>query len=269
MLEFELLAQGFYRADQLIISYDPTQRIAYTPEEGAWMDAYWHEQLQQAQKRDSRLFDAPLFRFVSIQTQTAEELHLLVGDTSYKEYVTTRHPSFARNHARQALSNALSVCSVIETSDNFILLDKRQGVDVYEGRYHVIGGFFERYLDMTAQQPDVFAAIRREIHEETGIQANDIQEQHCLCVVYDVATPHAELCFLTRLRIPLSEVLTRTAEDDEIKQLYPLRVTAESLRTFLLHQHGSISATGEPNLLRYGAWKFGETWYRELMQMLT
>ncbi len=268
MLEFELLAQGFYRADQLIITYDPSQRIAYTPDEGAWMDAYWREQLQQAQERGARLFDAPLFRLVAIQAHSAEKLHILVGDTGYKEYVTTRHPSFARSHARQALGNALAVCSVIETSDNFILLDKRQGVDVYAGRYHVIGGFFERHLDM-ATQPDAFAAIRREIREETGIQADDIQEQRCLCIVYDLATPHAELCFLTRLRIPLSEVLTRTAEDDEVKQLYPLRVTAESLRTFLLHQHGNISATGEPNLLRYGAWKFGEAWYRELMQMLT
>src|SRR5205085_10942127 len=130
-------------------------------------------------------------------------------------------------------SNALAVCSVVETNDAHILLDKRRGVDVYNGRYHVIGGFFERELDMTTR-PDPFQAIRREIREETGIQPVDIQEQYCLGVVYDVATPHGEICFLTRLNIPLGEVQKRTPEEDEIKELRSLAVTPESLREFVL-----------------------------------
>ena len=110
--------------------------------------------------------------------------------------------------------------------------------------------------------------MRREIREETGIQADDIRDQYCLGVVYDVATPHAELCFLTRLRIPLAEVHKRQPEDDEIQQLLSLSVTAESLRAFLLAQHGHISATGEPNLMLYGGWKFGVGWYEDVMRQL-
>jgi 8-oxo-dGTP pyrophosphatase MutT (NUDIX family) len=204
-------------------------------------------------------------------------LHLIFGDTSYKEYVTTREPQFARGRDRQQLSNALAVCSVIETTDGHILLDKRQGVDVYAGRYHVIGGFFERDLDTSITNetnetsetnPDPFAAIRREIREETGVQAADIAEQYCLGVVYDLATPHAELCFLTRLNIPLYEVRQRIPEENEIKQLLSLHITEESLPDFILTNHGNISATGEPNLLLYGAVKFGETWFEDLMRRL-
>jgi len=217
----------------------------------------------------TRLFDAPLFRFVSAQA-IEDRLMLTLGDTSYEEYVTTRVPEFALVHPRQDLSNALSVCSVIETSDEAILLERRQGVDVYVGRYHVIGGFFERSLDTgQGEQPDPFAAIRREIREETGIQADDIRDQYCLGVVYDVTTPHAELCFLTRLRIPLAEVHKRQPEDDEIQHLLSLPITPESLRAFLLDHHGNISATGEPNLLLYGRWKFGVVWYEEVMGRLT
>jgi 8-oxo-dGTP pyrophosphatase MutT (NUDIX family) len=204
-------------------------------------------------------------------------LHLIFGDTSYKEYVTTREPQFARGRDRQQLSNALAVCSVIETTDGHILLDKRQGVDVYAGRYHVIGGFFERDLDTSITSetsetsetnPDPFAAIRREIREETGVQAADIAEQYCLGVVYDLATPHAELCFLTRLNIPLYEVRQRIPEENEIKQLLSLHITEESLRDFILTNHGNISTTGEPNLLMYGAMKFGEAWFEEMMRRL-
>ncbi len=271
MVEFEIMAQGLYAAEQVHVSYDPTQVLPHTQKIQDWMDMYWQQKLQSARERGIPLFDAPLFRLLSATSQDDQTLAIHLGNTSYKEYVTTRDAAFARQRSRHELSNALAVCSVVETSDGYILLDKRQGVDVYEGRYHVVGGFFERELDMSATHkthPDPFAAIQREIREETGIQTSDIRAQYCLCVVYDLATPHAELCFLTQLHIPLAEALTRTAEDHEIKKLYPLHVSAERLRSFILEHHGHISATGEPNLLRYGAWKFGEEWYAQVMERI-
>jgi hypothetical protein len=269
MIEFEILARGLYRPDQVAITYDPSLRMPTTPAIQQWMDALWQQKLASAQQEGYPLYDSQLFRFVHAETwHEGTCLHLVLGDTSYKEYTTTRVPEFAQGHSRQELSNALAVCSVIETSDGSILYERRRKVAVYVGRYHVIGGFFERDLDTSATNPDPFAAIRREIREETGIQAADIAEQYCLGVVYDVATPHAEVCFLTRLCIPLNEVHQRVPEDDEIQQLLSLYVTQESLRDFILTNHGNISATGEPNLLLYGTVKFGEGWFDEMMARL-
>ncbi len=275
MLEFDIIVHGLYSADQLVIRYDPTAHMSISPQMQAWMDIYWQEQLLKAKQRNIRLFDTPLFRYIDAHVSPDQSLHIVVSDTSYKEYVTTRAPTFAQGRARHESGNPLAVCSVVETSDGYILLDKRQGVDVYVGRYHVIGGFFERSLDTGNTNttdphvlPDPFAAMRREIREETGIQSTDINAQYCLGIVYDLTTPHAEMCFLTRLHIPLQEVQQRQPEDNEIKQLIPLHVTPESLRTFILEHHGNISATGEPNLLFYGAWKFGPSWLAELMPQL-
>ena len=266
MVEFEIVAQGLFRPDQLVMSYDPSLRMMISPETQAWMDTCWQQKLVQAKRQGTRLFDAPLFRFVEAAVQDSA-LHIVVGDTSYKEFVTTRITEFAASRARHELGNALSVCSVIETSDNSILLDRREGVDLYVGRYHVIGGFCERNLDLACgyTQLDPFAAIRREIREETGIQSEDIREQYSLGIVYDLAMPHAAICFLTRLHIPLSEVKMRQPEDDEIKHLSTLQVTAENLRIFILRHHRNIAVTGEANLLLYGAWKFGASWYEEAM----
>jgi 8-oxo-dGTP pyrophosphatase MutT (NUDIX family) len=266
MLEFEILAHGFYRPNQLEITYNPSLHMPTSPTIQAWMDTLWEQKLALAREQHIPLFDAPLFRFVEVEAKADGTLHLVLGDTGYKEYVTTRVPEFAQGRKREELGNALSVCSVVETSDGSILLDKRQGVDVYVGRYHVIGGFFERDRDSTvSKQPDPFGAMRREIREETGILQSDIREQCCLGVVYDTATPHAEMCFLTQLNIPLAEVHNRIPEEDEIKQLETLFVTKESLRDFLLKIHGNISATGEPNLLMYGGVRFGEWWFEEQM----
>jgi hypothetical protein len=296
MLEFDIITHGLYRSDQLTIQYDPTARISIPSQTQAWMDEFWQEQLQQARLHNKLLFDAPLFRYVNAQPSNDQSLHLILGDTSYKEYVTTRTPLFAQGRPHHELANPLAVCSVIETSDGYILLDQRQGVDVYVGRYHVIGGFFERSLDTSpslpldasnpsnptypslatypsdystpSAQPDPFAAMRREIREETGIQSADICEQYCLGVVSDLTTPHAEMCFLTLLHIPLEEVQRRQPEDDEVNHLIPLHVTSESLRTFIFQHHGNISATGEPNLLFYGSWKFGTAWLTEITSQL-
>lgn len=264
-LEFEIVARGLFSPACMRVEYDPDLRMPATPAITEQIEQEWQDQLAQARKRGALLYDAPLFRFVEARTRADGTLHLVIGDTGYKEYVATRAPAFAQHHARHELGNALAACSVIETSDGSILLDKRTGVDVYEGRYHVIGGFCERERDMYNGQPDFFAAIQREIREETGILAGDISEQYCLGIVYDLLTPHGELCFLTRLSISLQTVLQqRMAEDQEVKKLYPLYTTSESLRAFILSHHGNISATGEPNLLLYGAWKFGEQWYEEV-----
>src|SRR5260370_40286044 len=258
MLEFEILARGLYRPEQLDITYNPSLHMPIYPAMQSWMDTLWEQKLVIAREKGIPLFDAPLFRLVEAEAKPGGTLRLLLGDTGYKEYVTTRVPEFAQGRKREELGNALSVCSVVETSDGYILLDKRQGVDVYVGRYHVISGFFERDRDSTvSKQPDPFGAIRREIREETGILQSDIREQFCLGVVYDTATAHAEMCFLTQLNIPLAEIFKRIPEENEIKQLETLFITKENLRDFLLKKHGNISATGEPNLLMYGGVRFG------------
>lgn len=272
MLEFEIIARGLYRPEQVIVDYRPELHMAITPETGQWMEQRWQNSLAQAKEQGKLLFDAPLFRFVEAAPASDGTLRLVVGNTGYKEYVTTRIAALAASRIRQESGDPLAVCSVIETSNGYILLDKRQGVDVYVGRYHVIGGFFEREHDMAQEnaRPDPFAAVRREIQEETGVLSTDISEQYCLGVVYDLHTPHAELCFLTRLHICLDEIKHhRTPLDHEIRQPRELRVNEQSLSKFIVNNHGNISATGEANLLFYGAWKFGEAWFERIMSMIS
>ncbi len=270
MLEFEFLARGLFRPSDLHIEYDPSLRMPLDSTLQAKIDELWQQQLAIARQEQFALFDAPLFRLVHVEAGPAGTLRLSLGDTTYKEYTASRQSAFAQERSRQQLSNPLAVCSVVETSDGFILYEQRQHVAVHAGRYHVIAGFFERDHDLDAYgRPDPFGAMCREMREETGIQPADIAEHYCFGAVYDIINPHAELCFLTRLHIALAEVFTRTPEDDEIKQLRSLAVTAERLRAFLIENHGNISATGEPNLLLYGAWKYGERWLEEVMGLLS
>lgn len=271
MLEFEILARGFYRPDQLAISYDPSLRMPVTPEIQQWMDHTWQEQLAIAREQQFVHYDAELFRLIDVQTQSDGMLAITLGDTTYKEYSTTRFSPFAQTfgYTHKQLGNALAVCSVVETSDGYILYEKRRKTALHSGRFHVIAGFFERALDLDeAGQPDPFGAMRRELREETGIQASDIRAEYCLGAAYDLASPHGELYFWTQLAISLAEVRTREPEDDEVQHLLALPATPDTLRDFILTNHGHISATGEPAFLLYGALCYGEAWFDEIMKTL-
>jgi hypothetical protein len=84
MIEFELLAQGCYRPDQVIMQYDPTLRMPSTPTIQAWMDTTWEQLLAQAREKAIPLFDAPLFRYVHAASHPDGTLHITVGKTDYK-----------------------------------------------------------------------------------------------------------------------------------------------------------------------------------------
>ncbi len=266
MVNFEFLVLGSFTAEQIVIDYNPKHRLSFTLETQATMERLWQEKLAQAQQQNVPLYDGQLYRFMYAEERDDSVLRLKLGDTSYKEYVATRSPEFSQDLTRDELSNPLSVCSVIETLDNYILLEKRQGTDVHDGRMHVIGGFIERGVDNAKDaSPNPFAAMNREMREETGIQESDIREQFCLGVVYDTLVPHPELCFVTRLTIPLTTLSKRKPEDNEVKELRMLRVNATTLKESIQANHSNISPTGEAALVLYGTWKFGEGWFKEVM----
>ena len=269
MVNFEFLVLGSYTVEQIVIDYNPKHRLSFTPETSVTMEHIWQEKLAQANQQNVPLYDGQLYRFMYAEERDDSILRLKLGDTSYKEYVATRSPEFSQHLTRDELSNPLSVCSVIETLDNYILLEQRQGTDVHNGRMHVIGGFMERGVDGVDNaknaSPHPFAAMNREMREETGIQESDIREQLCLGVVYDTLVPHPELCFVTRLNIPLTTVSKRKPEDNEVKELRMLRVNATTLKENIQANHSNISPTGEAALVLYGTWKFGEGWFKEVM----
>lgn len=266
MLEFEFLVRGRYTPEQIIIDYLPELHLLLSDNLRNEMERIWQEKLVQAQQQGFPLFDGKLFRMEEMEQHADQTLRIMLGNTSYKEYVATRTPASVQELTRNGVSNALAVCSVIETLDGFILLEQRQGTDGHDGRFHIIGGFMERDIDNKGHAPDPFAAMNREIREETGIQTDDIREQHCLGMVYDTLLPHPELCFVTRLNIPLATASKRKPEDNEVKALRVLRVTAASLKESILTHHGNISPTGEAALILYGAWKFGTGWFDEVMR---
>src|SRR5947209_10659480 len=81
MLEFEILARGLYRPDQLTITYNPSLRMPTSLAIQHWIDTLWTQKLANAQEKHIPLFDAPLYRFITAASQPGGTLHLVLGYT--------------------------------------------------------------------------------------------------------------------------------------------------------------------------------------------
>ncbi|MDO8674009.1 MAG: NUDIX hydrolase [Dehalococcoidia bacterium] len=266
MIEFEILVDGSEFGLEIEASYQSGLRMPSDDVERRWIEETWLQSLQRAESEGVPLYDGRLFRLEGFAT-AAGRLTLRLGDTGYKEYVATRRPEFHGVHPRQHLANPLAVCAVLVTSDARILVEHRHGLDVYAGRYHVIGGFFERDKDGEAA-PDPVRAIQREVREETGLDL-DHSRFTCLALVYDRITPHPELCFTAPISLTFDEVRQLQGTDGEVNRLEFIEDSPASLRNFILANHGNISATGEPCLILYGKRRFGRGWHNDLLAAIS
>jgi 8-oxo-dGTP pyrophosphatase MutT (NUDIX family) len=259
--EFEILAAGSFRSGDIVTRFTPDPASPRSPEDNASIERTWRERVAECQESGVSLYDGALFRLLKYDFVEGR-LVLEFGNTSYREYVGTRTPSYSATHGRSDLANPMAVCAVVRTSDGKILLDRRVGTDVYAGRYHVIGGFADRDNDLQTSAFNPFDAIAREVREETGLDTSP-HSFICTGLAYDVLTPHPELCFLTHAADSHQAEEALKNGDKEIHALEFLEDSAESLGNFLRQNHGKISATGEASLLLYGLHSYGESWFAE------
>jgi 8-oxo-dGTP pyrophosphatase MutT (NUDIX family) len=257
--EFKILAAGIFLPGSVKALYDTNHAIRLTAEDDDLIERIWNERLIDSQNKRISLYNSALFRLYDYEAFD-KSLSLSLSNTTYREYVGTRDPLYHAAHAQTELANALAVCAVVHTDDGKILIEKRVGTDVYAGRYHVVGGFADREKDLDGPHFDPFGAIAREVCEETGLKLPK-SSFVCTGLVYDVLTPHPELCFSTRSTDSFHVEKGFERSDGEIRALEFLEDSPESLGSFIRKNHGRISATGEPSLLLYGLNAYGEEWF--------
>jgi predicted NUDIX family phosphoesterase len=233
----------------------------------AIIDREWKIAIRRSKKIGAPLYNGDLYRLRSWRCSN-KKLHIELSDTNYKEYVGTRSRRYLKTHSIKDVANPLAVCACVITSDDKIIIGRRKKVDVYENRLHVIGGFVDAKKDSVERIPKIFHAIKREIVEEIGIDAKELNVIRCLGLVYDKIVPHPEMTFLVTLNLPSSEVQSKHPTDIEMGQVEFVKNTLKSLQNFVLYNHESLTPNGEANLLLYIATKYGEKHFLDLVRKL-
>lgn len=230
----------------------------------------WSVAVGEARKRDVEIFNGMLFRLNNLSVTKDNKLVLQLGDTTYREYAATRAGAFRKSRQDRDLANPLALCIAITTTDGRIVIEKRGNVDVYSGRYHVIGGFMERPHDFYEGTPNPFHGIAREVEEEVGLKL-PAHAVRLTGVVYDLITPHPELCFCAESNLSsreITRIFLRSEKDHEVEKLSYIDASKEKLGEFIVSRRRVTSVTGQACLLLYGKHKYGAAWFRTVLDSL-
>jgi 8-oxo-dGTP pyrophosphatase MutT (NUDIX family) len=208
---FTIQATGNWKPGQLslIRARESSRRIV--PEVERLIEETW---TRETGRPGVHLFDGPMCRLESFDA-TSESLRLVVSLTSFKPFAGTNlhNPHIAATYGRDVLANPVGVSTLLETSDGFLMLGRRNAsVAYYPGRVHPFAGTID-----PDDGDDPFNAAFRELSEELGLGRGDVAEIRCVGLVENVALLQPELVFIARSKLSRGDVERRVdrSEHDE------------------------------------------------------
>lgn len=237
---------NFIKSKKLEIEYNSAFSISFSNEIEVWFQKQWDKQIAFAQQNNSLLYNGTLFH-VANKEENNDIIFLKLGETNYRSYVGSRSIEFKEKYPNVSFAKPLAACIALITSDKKLLVEKRKGVDVHEGMYHVVGGFVDPSKDIDELgNPDPFLSIIRELKEETGLSI-DRSTLLLAGLAEDTLTPHFELCFCSLLRMSskeVSNIINNSINDGEFNKPIFIDFSKSNIASFLDLKKDSISPTG-------------------------
>lgn len=161
------------------------------------------------------------------------------------------------------VTDAVGVCSVVRTSDQKVIVQKRRESQFrYPGWYHVCGGMLEPQGTHGHEVVNPFAWMQQELQEELSIAPAMIQRMRCLGLARDERQLRTELLFETTLHVPAESFATRWGP--EHSALMVIEDRAETMGEFVSTHAARFVPTGLACLMLYGKRQYGLSWHAEV-----
>ena len=246
-----LHAVGDWGPGQVLVTQRPgTRRIVAEVER--LIDESWESMLR---RPGVRLFDGAMCRMESWEA-SPQALRLMLSQTSYKPFVGTNlmHPELAERYGPEVMADPVGISPALATCDDYLLLGRRnESVAYYPSRLHPFAGSMEPRDD-----GDVFAAARRELGEELGLQEADILEIRCTGLVEDSALLQPELIFAVRTRLTRVQV---EAQVDPQEHGGSVAIAAKPDEIAQALVDPALTPIAAASLLLWGRTHLGESWF--------
>lgn len=208
-----------------------------------------------------KLFDGPMCRLESWQA-CEEQLTLTLSETSYRPFFGTNlsHPEIADRYGREVTANPLGVSPALLTKDGFLLLGRRNAaVAYYPNRIHPFAGALE-----PRDGSDVFAAVRRELQEELGLDASAIEDVRCTGLVEDRALRQPELIFRVVTSRSRREIEAQVLPDEHRDSI---AIVAEKDAIAKAVLDPALTPVAVASLILWGRVKFGDEWFAQVRRL--
>ncbi|QOV89053.1 NUDIX hydrolase [Humisphaera borealis] len=228
------------------------------------IDAAWSAALAVPNRT---LFDGPMCRLESFDVSPAG-VRIGMSRTSYKSFWGTNvsHPELADQYGPGVLANPIGLSPALLTADGWLLLGRRnERVAYYPGRVHPFSGTLEPddgSGDGERDAPDVFAAVRRELHEEVRVGASDIVSMRLIGLAEDARLRQPELIFGVETLLSRGQVELQL---DQAEHRDVVAIPAEPAAVKAAVQASGVAGEFTPiaiaTLLLQGRAAWGEGWF--------
>jgi len=204
---YDVRAAGDWAPRQVAVAWSAASSRRIVPEVERAIDDVWRAA---AARLGDKLFDGPMCR-LERWLASPQRLELTLSRTSYRAFLGTNlfNAHLADVHGPEVLANPVGLSTALQTRDGYLLLGRRNdSVAYYPNRVHPFAGALEPHEPL-----DVFAEIRRELHEELHLTVPDVADIRCVGLVEDRALRQPELIFIAscaRTKGELEAQLDRT-----------------------------------------------------------
>lgn len=188
---------------------------------GAEIDRHW----QQSTRENPALFDGQVL-MVNDLSRNGGVLGLSLFATRFRNYLYWRHTGFADTSVIDGFGSG-----VIRSADGALMLVRQRPGFINEGLFYFPGGFIDpRDVDASGAV-DIAGSVLREVGEETGLSAADVQRIAGFTVVRRRAQIAIAVSFRSDLDAePLARCMRQhcaTQADAEIEEVRAVRNIAD------------------------------------------
>jgi 8-oxo-dGTP pyrophosphatase MutT (NUDIX family) len=256
---------GHYRQDQVTVAVAaPTPALSI--ESQVLIEEGWKQARAEAESAGRVLYNGVLGRLATFEA-TPESLRLVVGSTTYREFIGTHVFNRGRRFTESVRpwADPLGTSALVLTKDGYLALGRRSRRVAYHAGYlHTFGGMLEE-ADRLDTGYDVFASVRRELHEELGVAAAVVADLVIVGLVRERVLFQPELLFeatVTLNRADLEAHWATSAGKDEHDGIEYVHDDPEDVFGFLRRQE-RVAPAAQAALLLRGRRQWTEAWYEQ------
>ena len=245
-------AIGDWRPGQVRLIWVTTSSRRIIPEVDRIIEETWE---RESRRLGTHLFDGPLCRIESFDSSSAA-LELVVSETSYKPFVGTnlQNTHLAERFGREVMANPIGVSTLVETSDGFLMLGRRNAsVVYYPHRVHPFAGSLE-----PKDGTDPFTASVRELSEELSLGRDDVAESRCIGMAEDSTVMQPELIFAASTRLDRRAIASRLVHEEHGGSH---AISTETAAIDAAVRDPELTPIAMASLLLWGRSHFGDDWF--------
>lgn len=240
---FRIFLSGNWTPAQVQTIYRPTEYV-FRSDFARRAETHWQTLLADGRKF---LFNGALCRLEKFGAENGY-LQLSFSRTCYRDLLfsnaNTAELIAALGESGPVL--ALGISAVIETADGFLPIIRRSmHVGEGPGALDIIGGHVHPDEHFRSGAPDVFVAIKDEIHAELGVPFDVLDDCVCIGLTESFRQRKPELAFFVRLPLTMAEIrqlAQHAPEGDEYAELLAIRCDHASIKKFMA-EHGDKIAS--------------------------